>query len=131
MHACTVLCIHSQSTCWTLRFHPVMEIIGAEVNRTGPCPWQALLSAVKLLCPGHLCSHCSVRRENQHEGCCWRLRLRGPTVASPAVASGRAVCAGLDLRGCLEEREGGSWDGGAEASSKLTALVFVQLVPVF
>ena len=60
----------------------------------------------------------------------WRPQLRGPVVACPAVASGRAVCVGRDLRGCLS-REGGNWECGAEASSKLMTLVFVQLVPVF
>ena len=60
-----------------------------------------------------------------------RPQLRGPAVAWPVVASGRAVSVGSDLRGCLEEREGGSRAGGAEASSKLTALVIVQLVTVF
>ena len=39
---------------------------------------------------------------------------RGPTMACPALESSRAVCAGSDLSGSLEEREGWSWNDGME-----------------
>lgn len=42
-----------------------------------------------------------------HDSCFpdWRPRLRDPTMACPALESSRAVCAGSDLSGSLEEGE--------------------------
>lgn len=166
--------LHSRSTRWTPRYRQVREIIGAEVPGTVSALSRLLVQGRKLLlrwfqvstywcrrpvrvwaqrevvqermCPGHLCSCCSVMSENRHVGCfgvSWELLSWLETMPQRSITS--LTCFGVRKR-CLC-RPGPQWKPQGEAahiaatvatgmmvptaSSHLAAFIFVFWVPIF